>query len=380
MKTIITLFVLLAVTLSVVSQKIANQGNYNKTTVFNGGDDNVLVYRIPAILQTKKGTLLAFCEARNGYGDHSANNIVIKRSTDNGSVWGKLITIHDAGRNCLNNPTAVEDEKTGNIILMYQMSPEGYHSDAHGNLKQTKPGVVGNEIRKVFVARSKDDGITWSTPEDVTAQTKRAEKIHFCGSGPGIGIQKKNKPYVGRIIIPFRESYYDEGKYVSRNYAVYSDDNGNTWKYGNVADNSNEGYGDELQMVELKDGSVLANSRSSLGEKLRKLSYSYDGGENWTPLKNHEQLIEPRCAATTITTKIDGEEVLVFVNPASTEKREKGSVLISKDKGETWQNLGIFEPYDFAYSCIVDMGDGLVGCLYETEGYKKINFGIIKIK
>ena len=57
-------------------------------------------------MATKRGTLLAFCEARQG-GDHSQNDIVVKRSTDGGRSWGKLQLIHDAGTLALNNPQAV---------------------------------------------------------------------------------------------------------------------------------------------------------------------------------------------------------------------------------------------------------------------------------
>ena len=47
----------------------------------------ILVMRIPGIVLPNRGTLLAFCEARDG-GDRTRTDIVLKRSEDGGKTWG----------------------------------------------------------------------------------------------------------------------------------------------------------------------------------------------------------------------------------------------------------------------------------------------------
>lgn|SRR2546422_62914 len=75
--------------------------------VFEGGRDGYPAYRIPALLTTQAGTLLAFAEGRARLGDHAENDLVLKRSVDNGRSWGALQVVAEDGANALNNPTAV---------------------------------------------------------------------------------------------------------------------------------------------------------------------------------------------------------------------------------------------------------------------------------
>src|SRR3989442_5890333 len=94
--------------------------------VFVGGQDGYPAYRIPALITTKRGSLLAFAEARASLRDHAENKIVMKQSTDGGNTWGTLQVIHDDESNALNNPTAVVVRETGRVILMYQRYPRGF--------------------------------------------------------------------------------------------------------------------------------------------------------------------------------------------------------------------------------------------------------------
>src|SRR5262245_43123181 len=96
------------------------------TNVFIGGQDGYPAYRIPALITTKHGTLLAFAEARASLRDHAENKIVMKRNTDGGGTWSPLQVIHDDGSNALNNPTAVVVKETGRVILMYQWYAKGF--------------------------------------------------------------------------------------------------------------------------------------------------------------------------------------------------------------------------------------------------------------
>jgi len=69
-----------------------------ETKVFTSGADGYHTFRIPALLVTAKGTLLAFCEGRkNDRNDHGDLDLVLKRSTDGGATWSPLELIYEEG-------------------------------------------------------------------------------------------------------------------------------------------------------------------------------------------------------------------------------------------------------------------------------------------
>ncbi len=94
--------------------------------VFVGGKDGYPAYRIPALVATQRGSLLAFAEGRASLREHAENDIVMKRSIDGGKTWGALQVIDEDGTNALNNPTAVVVRETGRVILMYQRYAKGF--------------------------------------------------------------------------------------------------------------------------------------------------------------------------------------------------------------------------------------------------------------
>src|SRR5882762_4208643 len=167
--------------------------------VFIGGQDGYPAYRIPALITTKRGSLLAFAEARTSLRDHAENKIVMKQSTDGGNTWGALQVIHDDGSNALNNPTAVVVRETGRVILIYQHYPQGF--DEH----KAEPGRDGLRICRTFITHSDDDGVNWSRPIDITAQVKRPTEVTSTAIGPGIGIQLARGKHAGRILMPFNQ-------------------------------------------------------------------------------------------------------------------------------------------------------------------------------
>src|SRR5947209_1938475 len=170
-----------------------------RSDVFVGGQDGYPAYRIPALITTKSGSLLAFCEGRASLRDHAENDIVMKRSTDAGKTWGALQLIDDDGTNALNNPTVVVLRESGRIILMYQRYAKGF--DEH----RAEPGLDGPRVCRTFVTHSDNDGLGWSPRVEVTAQVKRPTEVTSTASGPGIGIQLRRGKQVGRILMPFNQ-------------------------------------------------------------------------------------------------------------------------------------------------------------------------------
>jgi len=336
--------------------------------VFVNGQDGYPAFRIPALITTRHGSLLAFAEGRASLHDHAENDIVLKRSPDGGKTWGPLQVVHEDGTNSLGNPTAVIERETGRVLLMYQRYAAGF--DEH----KAEPGLDGSRICRTLIQHSDDDGVTWSRPVEVTAQVKRPVEVTSTATGPGIGIQLARGKHAGRILMPFNQGPYGKWKV----YAVFSDDGGRSWRYGETAPEGAGGHANEVQFVELNDGSVMLNARNQGGgEKLRKIANSRDGGETWSTTQHHATLIEPVCQASILRHPGNGDPakgVFLFSNPATQTGRTNGTIRLSRDEGTTWPVSRVLYPGGFAYSCLASLPDGAVGCLFERDSTKKIAY------
>ena len=342
--------------------------------VFVAGKDPFPSIRIPSVVVTKTGVLLAFADGRAVATDQAHNKFILKRSRDGGLTWGALQIIADDGANSLNNPTAVVDQPSGRVWLMYQRIP-GHLAERS---KETATGYEGTNVYRSFLTRSDDEGATWSQPREVTRSTKRPTGATTIASGPGIGIQLTRGPHMGRILFPFNGGPF----YLWNNYAVFSDDHGASWQCGeNVpgvlvtnAQGHTRSQVNEVQMVELNDGSVRLNSRQFAGAKVRKTAVSHDGGATWSPIEDVPELRDPSCMAS-IFRAYDraGKSVLLYSGPDSL-KRENGTVRLSRDDGQTWPVKKVLFAGSFAYSVLTQLPDGTIGCLFETDGANRIIF------
>jgi sialidase-1 len=345
--------------------------------VFVAGQDGFPALRIPAVVVAKDGTVLAFAEARKApHADQAGNEIVLKRSRDGGRTWGALQTVASDGANSLNNPTSVIEQNSGRVWLMYQRIP-GHLKEMS---KQTETGYEGTNVYRNFFVWSDDNGATWSPPREVTRSTKRPTGATTIASGPGIGIQLTRGPHAGRMIFPFNEGPFGQWN----NFAVFSDDRGVTWQCGenvpgaiiNDANGKPHSQMNEVQMVELADGSVRLNSRRFAGAKVRKTAMSRDGGVTWSPAEDAPELRDPSCMASIfrLTFPGDGGKSRILYSGPDSLKRENGTVHISYDEGKTWPVKKVLYPGSFAYSVLTVLPDGTLGCLFETDGTDRMVF------
>lgn len=336
------------------------------TDVFVGGNEGYQTYRIPSTVVSKSGILLAFCEGRAALGDQSENDIVLKRSFDNGKSWQPLQVIAQDGAASMNNPQAAVDPATGRIWLMYQRYPAGTTE------KTAVPGVKGENVCQVFVAWSDDEGYGWSEAEDITKDVKPKDATSIA-SGPGIGITLESGEHQGRIVMPMNQGPYGEWKV----YMAYTDDQGKKWKMGKPAPVKGSGLPNEVQILEKSDGTLLMNARNIGGNKHRKWAISKDGGDSWSEVADDPFLIEPECQASIFKFS---SSYMLFSNPASIERREMGTLRLSEDQGTSWKYSKVIYPGSFAYSCLTKLSNDQIGVLFERDDYGKITFARLSLK
>ena len=329
----------------------------NQTDVFIGGEDGYHTFRIPSIIVTQGGTLLAFCEGRMfSAADKSPTDMVLKRSPDNGKTWTPMQIIVKGVPDAIMDPCPVIDRMTGRIYLVYDRYPEGFEMSSAG---------FGLDSGTAWVTYSTDDGRTWSDPINITETTKKPEWTEIA-HGPGRGIQTRS----GRLVIPC--CCFDIGGQQWA-FAVYSDDHGQTWQLGSETGPQVS----ESQVVELADGSLLLNMRSYRERGCRAVAISKDGGETWSDPIDVPDLVEPICQASILCydAEIDSAPVpLLFSNPASHD-RTRMTVKLSEDEGRTWPAAKLIYAGPSAYSCLAVLPDGTIACLHEcgeNSPYEKI--------
>lgn len=337
-----------------------------------GVTEGYRAFRIPALVVSNQGTLLAFCEGRKtSLSDDGDIDLVLRRSTDAGRTWGPLQLVHEEGGDAdvtIGNPTAVVERSTGVVWLTFN-----------------------RENRRVLVTSSADDGATWAKPRDITEAVARPDWGWYA-LGPGCGIQltlasgTHSRP--GRLVIPANHRTTVDRSGPSSSHVIFSDDHGQTWQIGGtVGPHTNE-----CQVAELGDGRLLINCRNHWGKSggqpelagKRVQAVSADAGQTWQPPTFAAALIEPTCQAGLIRlAKLapDGQARLVFTNPASTTKRERMTLKLSADDGQSWpvDNQVVLHEGSSAYSSPAELKDGTVGVLYERNGTREIALRVVRL-
>jgi hypothetical protein len=318
-------------------------------------------YRIPSLVTSKNGTLLAISDARyeNASDVPGVIDLVVRRSTDNGTTWGAPITINTAhgGDAC-----TVVDKTTGRIFVFYAYSEFQTIWTSHGD-----PGSP-NTLRSRYVY-SDDDGLTWSAAVDLTASLyKTGDKSYWASAGTGIQLRN------GTLVIPIA---IVRGAGTDNLFGglIYSTDHGNTWNRS--ATNSYNKF-DENVLIELNNGSIMVNSRNHYGNGSRLITSTTDLGTTWAPYTFDTTLIDPVCQGNILryTSTLDGYDKnrILFSNPASSTGRVDGALRISYDEGATWAYSKLYQSGPSAYSSLAILPNGKIGVLYEPNNSGKITF------
>ncbi|ETZ23179.1 exo-alpha-sialidase [Pedobacter sp. V48] len=342
----------------------ADRALLDSTVVFSPGGEYASM-RIPALVATKKGTLLAFCEGRIGTASDWADmDLLMRRSTDGGRTWENNVVI--AARKSgqpTSNPTPIVD-RDGTIHLLYQ-----------------------RDYATAYYTRSTDEGKTWSPAVDITYAFEAFKPEYnwkVLAPGPGHSIQLKN----GRLLVPVWLS--DPAKTTPRRShapsciaTIYSDDLGKTWKRGAIIAGNTPEFKNpsETMAIELNDGRVMVNIRNTSDQHRRGISYSNDGISGWTKPVFDEELYEPVCMATIIRLQDKEKSGILFINPDTKDvpkpPRKNLTARVSYDEGQSWTVKKVINASSSGYSDVAVTPDGTIYCLYETNTSNDFNYSMV---
>ena len=306
----------------------------------NSMNSEVFCYRIPSLVTTTNGTLIAAIDERNNScGDLKWNrdiNIVIRKSFDDGKTWTKIEKIVDypLGRSA-SDPSMIVDKKTNEIFLFFN----------YMDLDNAK------DIYRFMVIKSSDNGENWSEPVEITNNIiKKGWEKDFMFITSGRGIQTKDGTLLHCLV------NLNKGTHV-----FGSKDHGKSW----FLIDTPLSPGDESKIIELSNGNWLVNSRVNSNDS-RYSHISKDNGQTWATYKNKD-LQDPGCNASLV--KYD--ELLLFTNAFDSKYRKNLSLSISKDQGRTWAKNQTIYKGESAYSSMTKLKNGDIGVFFEKDNYTK---------
>lgn len=299
------------------------------SVVFRNGDEGYPFYRIPTLLRVNATLLLAFAEGRHQRQDHGRVDIVQKRSTDGGNTWSPLALVQSVGSGTIGNPTPLYDEPE--VVLFF----------CRDNLA-------------IHITRSLDGGISWTHAEPIG--WTRPPEWKWLASGPPAAMRMRT----GRWVLPCDGLIGSTQIYKATSvfsFILYSDDRGGTWQSGPLLEGGNE-----CQAAELSNGSLALNMRSR--DLVRLHAISHDGGAHWdAPWRAVPPVADGNVQGSMIGLQ-DGRMLLATNAGAG---RRRLTARTSRDGGARWQTHSVLESGLAAYSALVDLSGGWVGCLYETH-------------
>jgi sialidase-1 len=355
----------------------------DKQDLFIVGDNPAYsLYHIPGVVVTAKGTVLTWCEARKrsaGVSDWDDIRILLRRSTNDGKTWNTAKSIADVPGSKTKNPFAMKMKNVDPNDVTYN-NPVMI-ADRDGSVHM----LFCLEYMRVFYQRSDDDGITFSAPMEITAAFEPFKKHYdwkVLATGPNHSIQLKN----GRLVAPVWLSTGTGGNAhrPSVTATIFSDDQGKTWKAGDIAVPCTDEWinPNETVAIELNDGRVMLNVRSESKAHRRLVVTSPDGATNWSAPKFDDELLEPICMGGIVRYNYGDQNGILFSNPhnldvtkgkpepGKSRTRKNVSVKLRRDEAQTWPINKLIEDGPSMYSDIAVTHSGTILCFYGRSGEK----------
>ncbi|MFD8758172.1 exo-alpha-sialidase [Streptomyces mirabilis] len=344
----------------------ASGASFEQQVLFRASQDpGYACFRIPAVVRSTHGTLLAFAEGRvHDCGDAGDIDIVVKRSTDGGRTWGPLQVVNEGAGDTHGNPAPIVDRETGRIVL----------AETYNTGRTDGRGCDVPCDRTPHLQYSDDDGLSWSAPRDLSAEILPPNWNSWYATGPVHGIQLTRGRHAGRLVFGVNTETWNGSRVTANNAAlITSDDGGDHWRIGAsdswpiAEDGTFRQKPSELTLTERADGSVLVSGREQDGSDLghRTQTVSRDGGDSFTaPFRDLPGLYAPQVQGSVLRL---GDRVLLAC-PGDPDRRRTMMIRSSYDGGRTWDSVdrGTVVTTDWSgYSDLVAIGGGAMGLLYE---------------
>lgn len=379
---------------------------YSDTLIFpTGGRSN---YRIPSIVVTKKGTVLAFCNDRKDTNaDHADEcDLVVCRKEKDGK-WSEVTCLAGISKWSHMIGAAVYDEITDTVFCSF--TRKAVRLNEFGDYSDEQRRQMEEEEKKLaqkaglgighYLLESTDDGLTWVERAMEIQPTVMADAKGVVRSfegfthGSAAGIQLKYGKYAGRLACPARfmtDHYttFEELQIYAFNNVLYSDDHGKTWISGDpVQPGTGEGT-----LIERGDGTILYNSRAYYFDQKRYLAVSEDGGATFSAFSTDDFLIEEKrmgCNASFLRVERSAlpveqakllpegaEAITLFANPRAADRRNM-TVCVSFDDGDTWVHTKTVRKEPSGYSSLTySAADGHFYLLYEAGVKEYLDLGL----
>ena len=270
------------------------------------------ICRIPGLIITNMGTLIAYYECRSSLSDWAEIDIKIIRSEDKGKTW-ETVTIIKGNGETLNNPVMfVQDDK---IHLLFCKNYAG-----------------------LYYSISENDGKTFSEFQNIS---HFLEDIGFDYTvnaiGPGHGISHN-----GNLIVPIWFAYNKEEPekhQPSFLRTLYSLDNGKSWNIGEEIGKGVLVNPSEAAMAVCENDMVLISIRNENAEKSRAFAISKTGFSNWEELNLNKNMADPICQGSMFNT----ESEIYHINCNHSEERKNLTIKISQDRFKTFREITVNE-------------------------------------
>lgn len=357
-----------------------------KTDIFESGrngkpnKDGIKSYRIPALLKTDKGTLIAGADERRLHSsDWGDIGMVIRRSEDNGKTWGDKVVIS----NLRDNPEAkdpaapsplnidmvlVQDPTTKRIFSIYDMFPEGRAVFGMPKTPEKAYEKIGDKTYQILYKQGESGHYTVRENGEVyNAQNQKTDyRVVVNPTEPGYrdkGNLYKGQELIGNIY--FAHSTKNPFRVANTSYLwmSYSDDDGKTWSAprditpGLRKDwmkflGTGPGTGIVLRNGPHK-GRILipvytTNNVSHLnGSQSSRVIYSDDHGKTWhagEAVNDNRQVDGQKIHSSTMNNERaqNTESTVVQLNNGDVKLFMRGltgdlQVATSKDGGVTWE-------------------------------------------
>jgi sialidase-1 len=336
-----TALLLALLILPIVTPSAQAAAVFDQQVIFKAAQDpGYSCFRIPAIVRSKSGTLLAFAEGRiDNCGDTGDIDLVLKRSFDGGRSWQPLQVVNRGNGDTHGNPVPIVDQASGRIVLV---------TTYNKGRTDSKPCDIPCP-RTPHQQTSDDDGAHWTDAADISAQATLPAWDSWYASGPVHGIQLTKGPHAGRMVFGVNAETSDGTNSIANHAAlIYSDDVGATWHIGAVNTYPHPVGGtytqkpSEVSVVELADGSIYANGREQGGTDVGNRDYaiSRDGGQAFsTPFTTIPDLVTPMVQGSVLRLDRAGRgDRILFSSPSDTDRRRWMMVRSSYDNARTWEN------------------------------------------